>query len=147
MSPLSPAWGLAQDVTPSEQPAADVSFADVSTYPDLDPTLSLRTGRDMLTEAIIRRLSTPQGGLFYDLDYGTDVRSLLNERIQDRDLRIIEGRVEAEAKKDERIMEADAEVAMEGAKLTIRLKLLDAAGPFVLSLTVDQLSVAQLRGG
>ncbi len=52
---------------------------DVSTFPDLDSSFTLITGRRVIAEAILRRLLTPRGGLAYDPDFGLDVRGWLNE--------------------------------------------------------------------
>src|SRR5207253_1177574 len=76
--------------------------ADLSALPDLDIRWPLQDGRRNLAEAIARRLQTPRGGLFYAPDYGTDVRSWLNEVLTEDDLFRVKMAVEAECEKDER---------------------------------------------
>jgi hypothetical protein len=92
-----------------------------------------------LAQAIARRLTTPRGGLFYDSDYGTDIRRWLNAAVQP--LGRIGFEVQNEALKDERVKRANATVTIVGGTLNIDLKLVDADGPFTLTLSVNQLTV------
>src|SRR5690606_6969920 len=46
---------------------------------DLDPSFGLVSGRRALAQAILARLDTPQGALWYDPDYGRDLKRWLNE--------------------------------------------------------------------
>lgn len=96
---------------------------DVSTFPDLDVTGNSITGLRTIAEACLRRLSTPEGSLEYDPDYGYDLRDLLNEDLDARDLRRHAARAEIELEKDERIARADVVLSLEPTthKLTIRI--------------------------
>src|SRR5690606_21919495 len=101
---------------------------------DLDPYFGLASQREALAQAIARRLMTERGSLFYDLNFGTDVRSWLNAAIDETGLFRIRTAVEAEAMKDERVERARAEVEIEdsGQRIAVRLYLTDSAGPFQL---------------
>lgn len=112
---------------------------------DLDPSLEVVDGPVAVAYAVARRLLTPPGGLFYDLDYGYDLRRLLNAPM--RSASEVSYRVRTEALKDERVLEATASVVRAGAALLVRLNLLTDDGPFAFSIRIDQLSVELLRQG
>jgi hypothetical protein len=94
-----------------------------------------------VVEAILRRLQTPRGGLWYDRDYGADVRQFLNGS---RSKFAVAAVVEAEALKDERVEEASADVTFTDTTLEIVLRIVTAAGPFDLTIGVSDLTVALL---
>lgn len=120
--------------------------SDFSAVTDVDPNLRRVKGRFALAQAIARRLTTPSGLKFYDLNYGFDVRAFVNAPAQQ--FRVERG-VEIEALKDERVLAADATVTFitedDPPRLTIGLTLTDDDGPFDLTLNVDELSVELLR--
>ena len=94
-----------------------------------------------VAEAVARRLETPV--LFYDPDYGYDLRQFLNASIEDTGN--IEAGIEAEAMKDERVVAATARVTFHPETETMRVTIhieLDELGEFDLTLGVDQLTVA-----
>jgi hypothetical protein len=120
---------------------------DIRALDDLPPQMNLQSGLPNLGEAIARRLQTPRGGLFYAPNYGTDVRSWLNEAMTDDDIFRAKVSIEAECEKDERVLAADATLALNqpSQTLTISLELILASGPFQLVLSVNQVSVAILE--
>jgi hypothetical protein len=83
--------------------ALDPLGVDVSCYPDLDPLGTLVSGNTALAQAIARRLTTPRGGLFYDTNYGTDLRLYLNEGMTNEAQSRIKAAIESECAKDERV--------------------------------------------
>ena len=46
---------------------------------DIDAGGAYVSGVAALTQALLRRLTTPRGGLFYDPNYGTDIRAWVGE--------------------------------------------------------------------
>lgn len=122
--------------------------ADIGAVPDLDPMLPTVTGRAVLREALVRRLSTPRGALFYEPDYGYDLRALLSEGITGSDLFAIAHAVGAEVRKDERVLGASVvpRLSADGSRLALTLWITDAAGPFELVLVVSAVTVEVLRG-
>jgi len=108
---------------------------------DLDANLSPVSGGLCLTEAVVRRLSTPRGALFYDADYGTDVRQYLNSAGLSEFA--VAAAVESESLKDERVESAAATVTINAAdkSLTVDLRIDTDDGPFVLTISVDDLTV------
>jgi len=81
-----------------------VDFACVD---DLDANLSLVEGRTALAQSTARRIITPRGGLYYDPNYGTDIRGRLHRPFP---AALTARLVEQEALKDERVENAGASV-------------------------------------
>lgn len=123
---------------------------DVSTYPDLDPLFQIISGKQVLAEALLRRYQTPRGGLWYDPDYGLDIRLWLNESFDtdSASLDRLAASIEAEAMKDERVGAASVAVELNLATsyltITARVQPRDAVA-FELVLGVSRLTVELLR--
>lgn len=117
---------------------------DLAALDDLD--FGTAEGQNNLARALARRLMTPRGGLFYDEDYGFDVRELVNESATDEALFDLRVQVAAEVEKDPRVRTAGVIVTDLGDRifrLDVELETLE--GPFRLALAVDQLKVEVLR--
>lgn len=125
---------------------SDPLGVDISCYPDLDAGFSLVSGRTALGQALARRLETPRGGLFYDRDYGTDVREMVNDAATSAFAQQRQQQIEAEALKEERVGTATATVTYSPATSTATVKLAvdTAAGPYTFILAVTQISIALL---
>lgn len=119
---------------------------DISCYPDLDPLGTLVSGNTALAQAIARRLITPRGGLFYDTNYGTDLRLYLNEGMTNEAQSRIKAAIEAECSKDERVSSVTADVTFNAPakSLAISISLVGGNGPFSLTLAVTSLTVSLL---
>lgn len=124
--------------------------SDFSAVDDLDANLSVVSGRTCLIQALLRRISTPRGALFYAPDYGIDIGAFVNTT---SDPRVIEAAVESEILTDERVNNARATVTVTdpadqsvtgGKAFTIELSLETDDGPFTLTLTIDQVTGALL---
>jgi phage baseplate assembly protein W len=120
---------------------------DIYCVDDIDPAFAIVSGTRALSQAIARRLSTPRGALFYDLDYGFDLTAFLNADIDDRLLFQIGVGVENEARKDERVRDATATVTYDKQteKLSVVVQGSASDGPFQLILSVDAVTVDILR--
>lgn len=117
---------------------------DVSCVDDLDPSLSLVAGRSGLGQAMARRISTPRGMLFYDPNYGIDIRGQIKRVFSDtQTARLIEG----ECIKDERVDNVAATAELNGATdaLEISLQVDDGSGPFDLTVSIDGVTVELLN--
>lgn len=114
---------------------------------DLDPYGEEVAGFLCLGQALAHRLSTPRGGLFYDTSYGKDLRAYLEEGLTPERLAALPSEVSAECEKDERVESATAEVSFNTLteKLTVKIRVVTAAGPFTLILDVSKLTVELLR--
>ena len=113
---------------------------DFAGVEDLDFGLTTVSGPRVVAQDVARELITPKGALFYNRQYGNDVRRFLNAALP-TNLGTIAASVEATALKDERVYNARASVSFANEALVIVLRLLLATGPFDMTLTVDKLSV------
>ena len=123
---------------------ADADYGnDIGFSLDLDPLFLLASGPVIVAQALARRFETPRGSLFYDPEYGMDLREFLNESLADSDLLVIQTAVAAEARRDERVNSCSATVTLDrlSQTLTVKLALVLSTGPFTLVMTVDSASV------
>lgn len=120
----------------SEQLGTAVSCTD-----DLDPLARVIEGEDVLIESFYRRLTTPRGSLITDPDYGTDVRSMLQQGITAADLGAIEGRIRSELEKDERAEGVEVSVSPSSDAQVVTGSIVGSYGPgpfrLVFTLTAD----------
>jgi len=112
---------------------------------DLDPNLSVVEDRVCLAHAAVRHVSTPSFGLFYDGNYGYDIREELGKP-QGPANRISAHRIETEILKDERVNNVAATVEFVDVatapdeandELTMDIWLQDDDGPFELVAAVS----------
>ena len=124
----------------------DTDFGtDLSAVSDLEVTMREVSGRELLAQAIARRLQTPRGGgLFYDADYGYDVRQFVSGSTLPEGT--IEAAIENEILKDERVADVQVDVRYFTANknLKIYVAINDGDGPFDLVLDVSDVTVELL---
>jgi len=110
---------------------------DISGVDDVSPNLGHVTGRLALAQCCARRLLTRRGALWYDPNFGHDVRQYLSAPM------FSPGQAahacETELEKDERVDHATVVLQQQGAALSIRITLDDGAGPFSFTLSVSAL--------
>lgn len=119
---------------------------DINLVSDLAPVWGLATQGTNLANAILRRLTTPRGGLFYDLNYGYDVMALLNSAMGPTELSAARGAITSEARKDPRVLSATVDLSFTRSTktLSISIGLITAEGPFDLVLLATDVSVSVL---
>jgi phage baseplate assembly protein W len=117
--------------------------SDVSCFPDLEGTGSLISGKLVLAQALARRLTTARGSLFYDKNYGTDLRMYLNEGLTNEAIWRVKASVESECLKDERVARASADVSfsLETETLHVLIEIDTNGGPFALTLSITALTI------
>lgn len=122
---------------------------DISCTSGLDPAFTPISGPRVVAEALFRRLTSPRGSLFYAKDYGTDVREALLARLDRTRLDAWRTRVEAECRKDDRVLSARASLSFDPAaeRLTIAIEVTTVEGPFRFTLAVTAVTVELLREG
>lgn len=103
------------------------------------------TGNRVVGEAMARRLSTDRGGLISDPTYGYDLTAEMDDDASPSDLAAIAAQIQAECVKDQRVLAAVATVTLAGGVLIVTIQVTTAAGPFTLTLSVDQVSVQILK--
>lgn len=120
---------------------------DFSCTTDLDTTLSTVSGPMVVVEAVLRRWSTPTGGLLEDPNYGFDLSAYCNADVSPRDVAQLSSSLNAEAEKDERVLECLSTVSLgrdDVLSVTANLTLLDGE-EFTLVLAVTAVTVELLR--
>lgn len=118
---------------------------DISCVLDLDPSMVLLDTTSTLGQACARRLITPRGGLFYDREYGNDLRVFLKRT--GYSAAQIARFVEAELLKDERVenVAADVEYDDNTEALSVDIRVRAVTGKeFDLTLNVSSLTVELL---
>lgn len=84
---------------------------DIAATTDTAPVWGIASGTVNLAYALIRRLGTPRGALFYDPDYGTDLRAYVNRRVNSAITNRLPSDISAECDKDERVQSTSATVS------------------------------------
>lgn len=105
------------------------------------------SGTRNLLNALVRRLKTPSGGLFYDPSYGEDVRTYLNNQIDTDILDQIRANIKRQIELDERVKNANISLSFNQSafSLLINLQVTPNVGQtFTLVLSIDKLSVTIL---
>jgi phage baseplate assembly protein W len=117
---------------------------DYSALPDI--AWQTKSGMENLAEALARRLQTPRGGLFYDPEYGLDVRDWLNETDSEEARFELATLASAECEGDPRVLSADVDVLVLGEDgITIAISGQSLEGPFSLILEANKVTVEVLN--
>lgn len=111
--------------------------SDIAGVMSIDYALSTVSGRMALAQAILRRLTTPRGGLLGDPSYGYSVHDLIGSSVP---VSVIEQRVLEQVLLEEEVEDARCNARMSNGVLFIEITVEDADGPFELTLTASELS-------
>jgi hypothetical protein len=136
---------------PPTDPRSDVLFGtDIDVTTDLPTSFVLAAGLQNLANAIVRRLGTPAGALAAfgdDENYGYDLRSKLNRGMSLVAIRAVNGEIEAEVLRDERIFKAEVATDFNLATnlFAVDIALETALGPFRLILAVSDRTVTLIN--
>jgi len=108
--------------------------------------LTLISGYQNLATQLIRRLSTRRGTLFYDPNYGDDIRLFMNSPINNATLEQIKYTIKRQCEADPRIDNADVSATYSQSTLTLEvdIALTTFLGPFTLVISVDALTIELL---
>jgi hypothetical protein len=130
-------------------PRTDVveSGVDIDCIIDVGRSLTLARGLRNLGNALARRLVTPRGGLFYDPNYGLDVRAFVNAGFTAQQLAQVQADIAAEVSKDERVENPQVTVVsnVQTGSMAITIVCELAEGPFQFLVSVNALTVELLR--
>jgi len=122
--------------------------SDIGGVTSIDYALSTVSGRQALAEAILRRLTTRRGGLFYAPSYGYDVIGLIGSTVSASE---VEQRVLEQVLLEEEVEDAACTVTFADVggtrSVAIDIQVTDAQGPFNLTLTASELTIAALLDG
>jgi hypothetical protein len=114
---------------------------------DLDPMGAMVTGLTTLSQALIRRITTPRGRLLYDPNYGYDIQSELNDDVTQLQVGQIGLNMDQEFLKDQRVFASKTTVVLSAlGELDTNSQIQSAVGPFSLVLNVSQVGVSVVLG-
>lgn len=120
-------------------PDFGISLSCVS---DFTPDFAVVTGRRLLAEAAVRRITTPRGQLIDDPNYGIDVRDFVLDGLTPIQMRRIPGLIDAELQKDARINASTTTIqSFANGVMVLGVTLDPGDGPFSLVISVTQLTV------
>ena len=129
--------------------AGNVDYGvDIYCLDDLDPGFALITGRQVLAQDIYHGWTTQKGTLVYDADWGEDVSLLLSEVMSPQTIASWQGRLAAQAERDDRVQTAAAAISFNEATQTATIvgQITPlVGGPFKMVMQVSQLSTALLQ--
>lgn len=117
--------------------------------PDLDPTFGeISSSRRATLEAVARRWMMPRGSLWYDEDAGTDVRAYTQARVTDARLKVLAIQLANEARKDERVDDAEVSASLDAdGTLTVAGRIIEAdGGSFTFTLAIESVTATLLMG-
>jgi hypothetical protein len=112
---------------------------DISMGVDLDPGMSEVGGRRALADAIVRRLSTPTGGLPEFPAYGLDLTSYIGRAYSPEQL---EADVLDQVFQEEEVEDASVQLEYINGTISIVIAIDDALGPFDLTISIDEVDVS-----
>ena len=108
--------------------------------------------REILQNAIIRRLSTNRGSYWTDPEYGFDLINFVNESITEESIIRLPIEIRDEILKEERVQDCQVEITeLSGSydNRIIKVKIYivaDTIGPFKFTLAIDSVTVKILTG-
>lgn len=101
--------------------------------------------KTLIAQRLARRLQTPRGALANigdDPNFGWDVRQYLNGKFTTSTTITAQEQIQSECLKDEQVATAKAAVTLVNGTMTIALSIVSSAGPFTLTMNVNQLTTA-----
>lgn len=110
------------------------------------PLPSVVSGRPLLAEAVLRRVTTKRATLpdtkvpTTTANYGTDLTEAANADMLPEDAGQLSASVDAQARLDERVVSSTTTAALVGDTLLVPIMLRDGAGPFKLTVAIDVLT-------
>jgi len=108
--------------------------------------LTLVSGYKNLGLQLVNRLSTRRGTLFYDPNYGDDLRLFMNRPINQAIIDQIRYTIKSQCEQDPRVNNADVTVSYDSSTLSLEVDIFVTTllGPFTLVISVNSLSVSLL---
>ena len=113
---------------------------------DLDAMGAQSSGLTALSDALVRRITTPRGRLLTDPNYGYDIQGELNDDVTTQQVGQIASNMDQEFLKDQRVFASSTTVALNAdGSLDTSSSIQSALGPFSLVLAVSNVTVAIIQ--
>lgn len=115
---------------------------------DCDPTGRMATGRDVLSQRLINRQTTPLGSVIDSPNDCFDVSDWLSASMTDGQVAQLPGQIHTELLKDQEVQSLTVTVNYNPATSTLILteNIISGYGPFSLTITVTPGNVSALVG-
>ena len=111
---------------------------------DVLPSLQLINSDLIVLQALVRRLTTTRGRLFYDQEYGFNINDILKAPLQSTSF--YKSEIKNEVFKDERVSSADVSLSLVDEVLIINIKvLLEEGNEFLLIFSVNNKTNEELE--
>jgi hypothetical protein len=107
----------------------------------VDYALTKVSGRTALAHRILRRLTTPRGGLFYAPTYGYDLAELIGSAVP---MSVVEHRMTEQILYEEEVEDARCTATLANGTLSVDIQCVDADGPFELAISASDITIAAL---
>lgn len=122
--------------------------SDISAKTDLDATFRMVSGVELMSEVCLRRLYCRRGGLLGSPNANTlDARDFLNTGLGRGGLASVSVQCQAAILGDPRVLTCTVTPSYDAPNraLTLRVQGVGAAGPFALTLSVNDVTIELLR--
>jgi hypothetical protein len=113
---------------------------------DMDPAIRRVTGRDVLSQSLVRRQTTPLGSVVDSPNDCFDIRDWLSLEQTPAQIAQLQHVIQQELLKDQRVYACTAIVTYSGSMLTVVETIQSSYGPFTLTLSVSQVTLSVLVG-
>lgn len=114
---------------------------------DFDPSFRLATGRQLLAQSLVSRLTTGRGTAIDCPNDCLDIRDLVSDGLTISQLNSISGLVQGEVLKDQRVKTVlvTTTFSLVSSVLNMTIAVTSLYGPFSLTLAVSQVTVQILN--
>jgi len=136
---------MTQPVSPPNPYGTDFWLGGVPL--DLDPSMRLTSGRALLAQNIVCRLSTPRGSVIDCPNDCLDLRGELSDGMTQSAINALFGTIRSEVLKDNRVKDCVATGSYDNETSTFSptLAVTSLYGPFSLTLEIDSVTVKILN--
>lgn len=125
------------------------TLPDASGVIDLTPDMRKASGRDVLSQSLIRRQTTPRGSVLTSPNDCVDLRQLLSAGMSQAQLQATASALRAELLRDQRVNACQVSITVNTATgaTTINEQIQSSLGPFTLVLTLTAGSISAIVAG
>jgi hypothetical protein len=119
------------------------TVVDANGNVDITPGMLESTGRAVLAERLVRRQTTPRGSVIDAPNECFDIREWLSKEFNDANMSKLRGTIKQELLNDVGVLTVDVVTTYDAAKRSFKVveSVVSSDGPFVLTLSVSQLSI------
>ncbi len=116
---------------------------------DLTPDMRMATGRDVLSQSLVRRQTTPRGSVLTSPNDCLDIRQLLGAGQSQAQLQALASTIRTELLRDQRVNSAQVTITVDTAtgKTTIAEQIQSSLGLFTLTIALTAGSISVITAG